>query len=135
MKHPINLEKVKAFCNPFSKGRKGGEALLFVLAVLEFAGALHSLYGFLPPWLLIVGSVLLAVVLPFLLYLGMLLLFGTKRLIRALYIADIAGLLVFLFGATQGGQIVFNIVYAVLFVSALDLLGRSFYAFVIEKKR
>ena len=135
MKHRIKFDKIKAFCALLSKGRKGGEALLFVLGMLEMAGALHAFYGFLPLWFLLACSILLAVLTPLVLYLGMLLLFGTRRLVRVLYTLDLAGMLVFLLGATQGRQIPFHIIYAVLFVSTLDLFGRAFYSFVIEKNQ
>lgn len=131
MKHRIKFEKIKAFCAILSKGRYGGEALLFVLGLLIIAGAFHALYGFLPIWLLAIGSVVGTVVLTMALYLLLYLVFATHRLVRVLYILDVTGALALLISACQGGQIPFHLLYAILLVTAVDLLGRSFYAFVI----
>ncbi len=135
MKNKWQFEKTKAFCTLLSEGRRGGEALLYCLAFLLSAGGLHSLYGFLPFWLLFAGAAVLSAVAALLVWLVFFLLFTTKRLIRSLFYTDIFLMAVVLISGCLGEQVIFNVLFAVLFVSATDLLGRSFYAFVIAKKR
>ena len=135
MKNKPKFEKTKAFCALLSEGRKGGEALLYCLAVLLFAGGIHSLYGFLPLWLLLIASVVLSAASALLIWLIFFLLFGTKRLVRALFYVDAFMMIALLISGCQGGQIPFNVCFGLLFVIAVDLLGRSFFAFVIALKR
>lgn len=132
-----SFKRTKAFGAVMSQGRRGGETALGIFAILLAMGALHSSYGFLPLWLVCILAVVLSAVVVLVLFGVLFLVFGTRRLIRALFIADLLLLTTLLISGCQGNDIPFCVLFSLLCTASLDILGRSVYVliFIGDKRK
>ncbi|MCR5269203.1 MAG: hypothetical protein K6E16_11900, partial [Lachnospiraceae bacterium] len=88
-------KRIRSFFKTLAEGKRGAEITLLLLAFLLSLGALKSMYAFLPAYISYPLSILAAFLVPLVLFAVLWLVFGTQKIVRALFITDLIFIIFF----------------------------------------